>query len=100
MLFRALEPTLGLDQMIERRGLAQARRLAAGPGRLCQALRISADQNDLSMTVAPFALIWPTAPATVIAGPRIGITKAIDQPWRFGLAGSPFLSRPMPTPPA
>jgi len=98
VLFRALEPTAGLDCMVERRGLMDARRLAAGPGRLCQALGVGAAENGQSMTEAPFALMWPQAPTTVISGPRIGITKAVDQPWRFGLAGSRFLSKPFKSP--
>ena len=98
VLFRALEPTVGLDRMIERRGLTDPRRLAAGPGRLCQALGIDAAQNTLSMTAPPFQLEPPPLPVTVIEGPRIGITKGVEQPWRFGLAGSPFLSRPFKSP--
>jgi len=94
VLFRALEPTIGLDRMIARRGLTEIRRLAAGPGRLCQALGIDAAQNALPMTDSPFRLEPPPAQVAVIEGPRIGITKAVEQPWRFGLAGSPFLSRP------
>ncbi|USQ98376.1 DNA-3-methyladenine glycosylase [Caulobacter sp. RL271] len=93
VLFRALEPTLGLDEMISRRGLGDPRRLAAGPGRLCQALGITAAQNNQSMTAPPFRLEPAAAPVAVVQGPRIGITKAVEQPWRFGLAGSPFLSR-------
>lgn len=94
VLFRALEPTVGLDRMIARRGLTDIRRLAAGPGRLCQALGIGAAQNALPMTDPPFRLEPAPARVAVIEGPRIGITKAVEQPWRFGLAGSPFLSRP------
>jgi DNA-3-methyladenine glycosylase len=94
VLFRALEPTLGLDRMIARRGLVDPRRLAAGPGRLCQALGIDAAHNGLSMTTPPFRLEPPPAAVEVIEGPRIGITKAVDQPWRYGLKESRFLSRP------
>jgi DNA-3-methyladenine glycosylase len=94
VLFRALEPTLGLDRMVERRGIVDARRLAAGPGRLCQALGIDAAHNGLPMTTPPFRLEPPSAPVQVIEGARIGITKAVDQPWRYGLKGSRFLSRP------
>lgn len=94
VLFRALEPTEGLDRMIARRGMMDVRKLAAGPGRLCQALGIDAGQNNLPMTVRPFHLEPSPGPVAVIEGPRIGITKAVDLPWRYGLAGSRFLSRP------
>lgn len=94
VLFRALEPTDGLDRMIARRGLADVRKLAAGPGRLCQALGVDACQNNLPMTAPPFRLEPPSRPVSVLEGPRIGITKAVDRPWRYGLAGSRFLSRP------
>lgn len=94
VLFRALEPTLGLERMIARRGLGDPRRLAAGPGRLCQALGVDAAQNGACMTLPPFRLEPPSTAMAVIQGPRIGITKAVDKPWRFGLRGSRFLSRP------
>ncbi|CAN5485951.1 DNA-3-methyladenine glycosylase [soil metagenome] len=93
VLFRALQPTKGLDGMIERRGLVDVRRLAAGPGRLCQALGVTAAQNGLDMTMAPFDLQWPSSQPEILVGPRNGITKAVDRPWRFGIAGSGFLSR-------
>lgn len=94
VLFRALEPTQGMDRMIDRRGLMDSRRLAAGPGRLCQALGIDATHNGLEMTKAPFHLALADTPPDVMVGPRIGITRAVDLPWRFGLRGSRFLSRP------
>ena len=95
VLIRAIEPTAGLDRMIARRGLDDPQRLCSGPGRLCQALGVSREQNGLRIDQPPFALM-PGARAQVIAGPRIGISKAIDVPWRFGEAGSRFLSRPFP----
>lgn len=95
VLFRALEPLTGIDRMIERRGLADPRRLAAGPGRLCQALAVGAGHDGLEMTTPPFGLWLAPDPLDVVSGPRIGITKATDQPWRYGLAGSAFLSRPI-----
>lgn len=95
VLLRALEPTAGLDLMIARRGLEDPRRLCSGPGRLCQALGVTHDHNGLAVTEPPFAL-EPGAPADVIVGPRIGISKAMDVPWRFGEAGSRYLSRPFP----
>jgi DNA-3-methyladenine glycosylase len=80
--------------MVERRGLMDSRLLASGPGRLCQALGVGLAQNGAPMTSPPFRLeIAPTL-AEVATGPRIGITKAVDTPWRFGLAGSRYLSKP------
>lgn len=100
VLLRALEPTRGLDIMAARRRTADPRKLCAGPGRLCEALGVNREHDGLPLDIAPFALAaGPDAPA-VVAGPRIGITKAADLPWRFGLAGSRFLSRPFPRPPA
>jgi DNA-3-methyladenine glycosylase len=96
VLIRALEPRLGLETMHERRGLTDIRKLCSGPGRLCQALAITGEHTGLPLYEPPFALEWRTAEPPIAVGPRIGITKAVDQPWRFGLAGSPFLSRPFP----
>lgn len=97
VLIRAIEPLQGLDQMRERRGLADEgdeRLLCAGPGRLAQALGITRDFNGLRLDRAPFELLPREHPVSVLAGPRIGISKAVDLPWRFGLAGSRFLSKP------
>lgn len=96
VLIRALEPTSGLDVMAARRGTADARKLCAGPGRLCQALGVTLAQDGLPLDAPPFALLPRAALPMIVAGPRIGITKAADRPWRFGLAGSPFLSRAFP----
>jgi DNA-3-methyladenine glycosylase len=98
VLLRAIEPTEGLDRMRERRGLDDVRLLCAGPGRLGQALGIDRGFNGLPLAEPPFALLSaaPGMQADVVAGPRIGISKAVDQAWRFGLAGSRFLSRPFP----
>ena len=95
VLIRALEPTDGLDLMIARRGLEDARRLCSGPGRLCQALGVTREQNGLRMDQPPFALT-PGPAAGVVSGPRIGITKAAGVPWRFGEAGSRFVSKAFP----
>lgn len=95
VLIRALEPTHGLELMRERRGLAEPRALCSGPGKLCQALAITRDHDGLPLDAPPFEL-GPGPAAGVMAGPRIGITKAADVPWRFGEAGSRFLSRPFP----
>jgi DNA-3-methyladenine glycosylase len=98
VLFRALQPTHGLDRMHERRGTDDTGRLCSGPGRLCQALAITAGQNGMAMDGPPFELAMPDVPVTVVAGPRIGLSKARERPWRFGLAGSPYLSRRFPSP--
>ena len=94
VLVRALMPAVGLAAMRRRRGVSDERLLCAGPGRLCQALAITNAHNGAALDKAPFTLFARTAPAEVVAGPRIGISKAIDLPWRYGLAGSRFLSRP------
>jgi DNA-3-methyladenine glycosylase len=99
VLIRALEPVTGLDLMRARRGLQEPRLLCAGPGRLAQALGISRAHNGMRLDTAPFELLPSIEPTIVVDGPRIGITKAMDVPWRFGLAGSKFLSRPFPPPP-
>lgn len=96
VLIRALEPTDGLESMRARRGTETLRLLCAGPGRLCQALSVSRAQDGLPLDRAPFRLEPPGAPVAVAAGPRIGITRAVETPWRFLLAGSRFVSRPLP----
>lgn len=94
VLIRAIEPLEGIALMRARRGLDDVRLLCSGPGKLSQALGITRLHNALALDAPPFALIAPAAPATVVAGPRIGISKAMEVPWRFGLAGSRFLSKP------
>lgn len=94
VLIRALQPTHGLDVMRQRRGLQDERLLCAGPGRLGQALGISLNHYGLPLDEAPFAVCAPEHPPDEVAiGPRIGISKAADLPWRFGWPGSPYLSR-------
>ncbi|WP_028602670.1 DNA-3-methyladenine glycosylase [Ottowia thiooxydans] len=96
VLIRALEPMQGLDRMRERRGLQDERLLCAGPGRVGQALGISLAHYGLRLDEPPFEVLAVPAthpPVQVLAGPRIGISKAVDLPWRFGLRGSRFLSR-------
>jgi DNA-3-methyladenine glycosylase len=95
VLIRALEPVRGIEQMVERRGLSDERLLCSGPGRLCQALGISRVHDGLWVDRPPFELVERSQPVEVARGPRIGITKAIDLPWRYGLRGSRFLSRPV-----
>jgi DNA-3-methyladenine glycosylase len=94
VLIRALEPIDGLPLMRRRRGLTDVRFLGAGPGRVCEALGITAAHNGLALDEPPFALFARTGDVEVIAGPRIGITKAAEKPWRYGLKGSAFLSKP------
>ena len=96
VLIRALEPTAGLDLMRERRGVPKAQMLCSGPGKLCQALAITRAHDGLPLDAAPFELRARAAPVPVVAGPRIGITKAVEEPWRYGVAGSRFLSKPFP----
>lgn len=95
VLLRALEPTHGLDTMRARRAVASDRLLCAGPGRLCQALAVTRDHDALALDRPPFELQPRAVEPEIATGPRIGITRAADLPWRYGVAGSPFLSRPL-----
>lgn len=92
VLIRALEPRHGIEIMRTRRGAMI--QLCNGPGRLTQALGLSGIHDGKSLDLPPFALIERPCEPGIICGPRIGISKAADYPWRFGLAGSRFLSRP------
>jgi DNA-3-methyladenine glycosylase len=92
-LVRALEPTTGLEEMRERRGLDAPRALCSGPGKLCQALGITRVLDGLPLDEPPFSILARESEPPLVVGPRIGITRAVEQPWRYGLAGSPFLSR-------
>lgn len=95
VLVRAIEPTDGLDRMRQRRQVEDVRLLCSGPGRVGQALGITRALDGLSLEAPPFEL-WSAPPGLAVAcGPRIGISRAAEVPWRFGLAGSPYLSRPM-----
>ena len=96
VLIRALEPTRGLEEMRARRGVDELRLLCSGPGRLCQALGITREHDGLALDRPPFELRERVAPVEVVTGPRIGITRATERPWRYGLAGSRLLSRPFP----
>jgi DNA-3-methyladenine glycosylase len=80
--------------MRRRRRLEDVRRLCAGPGRLCQALGVTREHDGLPLDRPPFVLTAPGDDVELVTGPRIGITKAVDRPWRYGLAGSRFVSRP------
>jgi DNA-3-methyladenine glycosylase len=94
VLIRALEPTAGLAAMRRRRGVSDVRLLCSGPGRLCEALKITHRQNGLALDAAPFALFAREGKVDIVTGPRIGITKAVELPWRYGERGSRFLSKP------
>jgi DNA-3-methyladenine glycosylase len=94
VLIRALEPTHGLAAMRRRRGLSAARALCSGPGKLTEALGITHAHNGFALDEAPFALHARVGEADVVTGIRIGITKAVELPWRYGLRGSKFLSKP------
>jgi DNA-3-methyladenine glycosylase len=98
VLMRAMEPTEGLAAMYRRRRTADARLLCSGPGRLTEALGITHAHNGLALDAAPFELRERTREIEVVAGPRIGITKAADLPWRYGLVESRFWSKPFPKP--
>lgn len=96
VLIRAIEPRWGIAEMEQRRRGATLRLLCAGPGRVCQALAIAGEHDGLALREPPFELVLPEEERTVVSGRRIGITKAADLPWRFGLKGSPFVSRKFP----
>jgi DNA-3-methyladenine glycosylase len=94
VLIRALEPAQGLEEMRQRRGMEKLELLCAGPGRLGQALGITRALDGLALDGAPFELLpGPPEPVELLIGPRIGISKAAHEMWRFGLKGSRFLSR-------
>lgn len=96
VLLRALEPQSGVETMRRRRAGIEDRLLCAGPGRLASALAIDLGHNGMDVRRQPFTLrLLPGgAPGAIVAGPRIGISKGVDLPWRFGIAGSRHLSRP------
>jgi DNA-3-methyladenine glycosylase len=99
VLLRALAPAPGIRLMQARRGLVEPRLLCSGPGRLCQALGVTKAHDGLALDAPPFELLERPAPLPIVAGPRIGLTRAASTPWRFGLDGSPFLSRRFPPSP-
>ena len=94
ILIRAIEPAEGLAAMRRRRGLSEARDLCSGPGKLCEALGVTVAHNALPLDRPPFELRARTTEPEIVVGPRIGITKAVEHPWRYGLKGSRFLSKP------
>jgi DNA-3-methyladenine glycosylase len=93
VLVRALEPTYGLDLMRNRRGVEDERLLCSGPGRVCQALAVTREHDGAALDRPPFAVVAADDEPDVVRGPRVGITRAAELPWRYGLAGSKFLSR-------
>ena len=98
VLIRALEPARGIDRMVERRGVPDTRLLCSGPGRLCQALGVTGQHDGLPLDEPPFKLVAPGDKPSIATGTRIGITRAADRPWRYGIRGSRYLSRALPNP--
>jgi DNA-3-methyladenine glycosylase len=96
VLLRALEPTAGLDQMRQRRGLEPAALLCSGPGRLTEALGITGAHDGLPLDRPPFGIVPASRRVQIAVAPRVGITRAGDLPWRYVLEGSTFVSRPRP----
>jgi len=96
VLVRAIEPTHGIAAMRRRRGQQDERMLCSGPGKVCEALAVSNTHNTLVLDAPPIALYARTRKPDIVAGVRIGITKAVELPWRYGLRGSRFLSKPFP----
>ncbi|WP_315720134.1 MULTISPECIES: DNA-3-methyladenine glycosylase [unclassified Bradyrhizobium] len=96
VLIRAIEPTLGIGEMQRRRGLEDIRMLCSGPGKLTEAMGITIAHNALPLDAPPIELFARSADVEIVTGVRIGITKAVEKPWRFGLKGSRFLSKPFP----
>jgi DNA-3-methyladenine glycosylase len=93
VLIRALQPTHGIPVMRRRRRLHDERSLCSGPGKLTEALAITEAHNALPLDAPPIALYARRGEADVASGIRIGITKAVELPWRYGLKGSQFLSK-------
>jgi DNA-3-methyladenine glycosylase len=98
VLIRALEPTDGVERMRRRRGLKHAdSELCNGPGKLTEALGITLAENEADLSRPPFAILPPPGePPPVVTSPRVGITKAVERPWRFSAAASKYVSRPRP----
>ena len=94
VLIRALEPTAGIAAMRRRRGVSEERGLCSGPGKLTEALGVTLKHNGLALDKPPFELRARADKPSIVTGPRIGITKAVELPWRYGLKGSRFLSKP------
>jgi DNA-3-methyladenine glycosylase len=95
VLIRAIEPHFGIPIMQARRRLTDIRLLCSGPGRLSEALGLTRAHDGLALDLPPFEIRARSTPVRVASGLRVGITKAADKPWRYGLANSRFLSRPL-----
>jgi DNA-3-methyladenine glycosylase len=93
VLIRALQPTKGMDVMSSRRGTDKLQALCSGPGKLCQALNVDKSHDGLSVLSDPFLLEPRGVRPAISVGTRIGLSKAVETPWRFGLFGSGFLSK-------
>ena len=93
VLLRAIEPTHGLAAMRQRRGVTDAKALCSGPGKLCEALAITKALGELPIDRSPIALHARSGGAEIATGVRIGLTKAVDLPWPYGLKGSKYLSK-------
>jgi DNA-3-methyladenine glycosylase len=101
VLIRALEPLRGIAGMRERRGVHGREELCSGPGKLTVALGVELLHNDSDLTRGPVAIhppreSWLAREPEILSGPRVGIAKAVDLPWRFCVAGNPHVSRPRP----
>jgi len=94
VLIRALQPTDGLASMRRRRGVTDDRALCSGPGKLTEALGVTIAHNGVALDTSPFAMFARRGDVEVVTGVRIGLTKAVELPWRYGLKGSKFLSKP------
>jgi DNA-3-methyladenine glycosylase len=96
VLIRAIEPLAGLDEMRGRRGVGRDLDLCSGPGKLTEALGVGLERNGADLGAEPFLLLPREAgwSGEIVTGPRVGISKAVERPWRFSLAGSPHVSRP------
>ncbi len=92
VLIRAMQPAFGIELMTLRRGTNDVRKLCSGPGKLCQAMGITGEDDGTSLFQEP-VILKRGQKVDAVAGPRIGITKAVDLPWRFGLRDSPYLSK-------
>lgn len=95
VLVRALRPDAGIARMMERRATTNPRMLCSGPGRLCQALGIEGAHDGWLVSTPPVCLVEPPFKPAVVRATRIGISKSTDRLWRFGLQGSPWLSKPI-----
>lgn len=100
VLIRALQPTHGLDLMYKRRGKyiknLNERLLCSGPGKLCEAMAVTDKHNTLPLDEPPIAIYARARKPEIVSGIRIGLTKAVELPWRYGLKDSKFLSKPFP----